>query len=150
MIKKSNRNWSQGLFYGGSVFFLTIFAAMAFDTVLSIERRGHIGISGLQPKLIQTIAKGKAVWEQNNCNGCHTLLGEGALFASELSPLYQRYDGNVEMIKAIIKNRPGNSMQGSRSMPQFNFTEQELDAVIEFLKYSAEITTAKWPPHQEG
>ncbi len=30
------------------------------------------------------VVLGKKVWEDNNCIGCHTLLGEGAYFAPEL------------------------------------------------------------------
>jgi nitric oxide reductase subunit C len=32
-------------------------------------------------------------------------------------------------------------------MPQFNFSDADLDAIAEFLKYSSEINTAGWPPN---
>jgi nitric oxide reductase subunit C len=35
-------------------------------------------------------------------------------------------------------------------MPQFNFTDEQLDAIAEFLKYSSEIDTAGWPPNIQG
>ena len=35
-------------------------------------------------------------------------------------------------------------------MPQFNFSDTDLDAIAEFLKYSSEINTAGWPPNTQG
>jgi nitric oxide reductase subunit C len=35
-------------------------------------------------------------------------------------------------------------------MPQFNFTEQQLDDLVEFLKWTSKINTEKWPPNIEG
>ena len=35
-------------------------------------------------------------------------------------------------------------------MPQFNFTDEQLDAIAEFLKYSSEINAGGWPPNIQG
>jgi nitric oxide reductase subunit C len=35
-------------------------------------------------------------------------------------------------------------------MPQFNLTDQELDDMVAFLKWTGEINTANWPPNIEG
>ena len=35
-------------------------------------------------------------------------------------------------------------------MPQFNLTDEELDQLVAFLKYTSEINTANWPPNIEG
>ncbi len=35
-------------------------------------------------------------------------------------------------------------------MPQFNLTDDELDAVAEFLKYVSEINNQDWPPNIQG
>ena len=39
---------------------------------------------------------------------------------------------------------------GRRQMPQFNLTEQQLDDMVEFLKWTGEIYTENWPPNIEG
>jgi len=77
-------------------------------------------------------------------------LGEGAYFAPELGNVYQRFGNSTEAIKAFIASRPKDGIPGRRSMPQFNFTDEELDALAEFLKYSSEINTAGWPPNIQG
>jgi nitric oxide reductase subunit C len=89
------------------------------------------------------------VWETNDCIGCHTLLGEGAYFAPELGNVYKRF-GSTDAIKAFIASRPKDGIPGRRSMPQFNLSEEQLDAVAAFLKYASEINTANWPPNIQG
>jgi nitric oxide reductase subunit C len=35
-------------------------------------------------------------------------------------------------------------------MPQFNFTDAQLDDLVAFLKWTSEINTENWPPNVEG
>ena len=98
----------------------------------------------------ETIALGKKVWEDNNSIGCHTLLGEGAYFAPELGNVYKRFGNSTEAIKGFIAGRPKEGIPGRRSMPQFNLSAEELEAVAQFLKYSSEIDTENWPPNIQG
>ena len=37
-----------------------------------------------------------------------------------------------------------------RQMPQFNLNEQQLNDLVEFLKWTGEINTEQWPPNIEG
>jgi len=123
------------------MFFFLLFLALSYDTVQAIPKQS--------PKAVMTeqVALGKRVWEVNNCIGCHTLLGEGAYFAPELGNVYQRR--GPEFIKAWIQAQPTNA-PGRRQMPQFHLSQEELDAVVAFLKYSSEINTNNWPPNIEG
>jgi nitric oxide reductase subunit C len=100
-------------------------------------------------ELGQRIAKGKELWEHNNCIGCHTLLGEGAYFAPELGNVYQRFGQSKEAIIGWIKAQP-TGVPGRRQMPQFNLSDEDLDAIAEFLKYTSGINAAKWPPNING
>ena len=133
MSETFTKAMARNIFYGGSVFFLLLFLALTFDTHTALPKRAH----------------GKKLWEENNCLGCHSLLGEGAYFAPELGNAYQRLGGK-DGIKGFIMSRPANGIPGRRSMPQFNFTPEELEAMAEFLKYVSEIDTAKWPPNIQG
>ena len=83
----------------------------------------------------------------NNCIGCHTLLGEGAYFAPELGNVYARR--GPDFIKTWMKIQPTH-VEGRRQMPQFNFSEQQLDDLVEFLRWTGGINTEKWPPNIEG
>jgi nitric oxide reductase subunit C len=144
MAQFFTKSAARNIFYGGSAFFIFLFLVLTYDTSRALPKRDN------RAAITPQVAEGKLVWERNNCIGCHTLLGEGAYFAPELGNVYVRFGGSKDAIKAFIKSRPEQGIPGRRSMPQFNLSEQELDAVVEFLKYASEIDTAKWPPNVQG
>jgi nitric oxide reductase subunit C len=142
MSQTFTKAMARNIFYGGSVFFFLLFLALTFDTSRALPGRDNRGA------ITDKVARGKQVWEHNNCIGCHTLLGEGAYFAPELGNVYKRF-GSKEAIIAWIKAQPTGA-PGRRQMPQFNLSDADLDAVAEFLKYASEINAAKWPPNING
>ncbi len=138
------KTMARNIYLGGSVFFVLVFLGLTLDTTRRMPKQDN------RHNLTEQVALGKKVWEENNCIGCHTLLGEGAYYAPELGNVYKRFGGSKEAIKGFIKSRPVEGIPGRRSMPQFNLTEEELDAIAEFLKYSSEIDTNNWPPNING
>ena len=97
----------------------------------------------------------REVWERHSCINCHTLLGEGAYFAPELGNVWVRRggvddpEGAADFIKEWMKAQP-TGVEGRRQMPQFNLTEEELDGLVEFFRWTSEIDTQNWPPNEEG
>ncbi len=142
MAQTFTKTMARNIFYGGSAFFFLLFLALTFDTSRALPDRDNRGA------ITEKVARGKQVWEHNNCIGCHTLLGEGAYFAPELGNVYKRFGGK-EGIIAWIKAQP-TGVPGRRQMPQFNLSDEDLDAIAEFLKYASEINAAKWPPNING
>ncbi|MDD5395127.1 MAG: cytochrome c [Thiothrix sp.] len=138
------KSMARNIYYGGSTFFILLFLALTLDTHQAWPARDN------HQNLTEQVAAGKRLWERNNCIGCHTLLGEGAYFAPELGNVYKRFGGSKDALKAFIRSRPVEGVPGRRSMPQFNFTDAELDEVVEFLKYTSEINTNNWPPNIQG
>ena len=135
---------ARNIFYGGSVFFALMLIALTFDTMGALPERDH------RENITEQVALGKKVWEDNNCIGCHTLMGEGAYFAPELGNVYNRFGNSKEAIIGFIQSRPADGIPGRRSMPQFNLTQEELEAVADFLKWTSEINDANWPPNIQG
>ncbi|MFO1249596.1 nitric oxide reductase, NorC subunit apoprotein [Paenacidovorax caeni] len=135
------KQMARNMFYGGTVFFALLFAALIFDSERRIPERSNAHA------ITPAVVAGKKVWETNNCIGCHTLLGEGAYFAPELGNVYKRR--GPDFIKAWMASMPSNT-PGRRQMPQFNLTEEQTNNLIEFLKWTGEINTENWPPNIEG
>lgn len=135
------KQMARNMFYGGSLFFILIFIGLIFDSERRIPQRSNA--SAITP----AVEKGKRLWETRNCIGCHTLLGEGAYFAPELGNVYKRR--GPDFIKAWIASQPTH-IEGRRQMPQFNFTDEQLNDLVEFLKWTGEINTENWPPNIEG
>ena len=144
MSQVFTKSMARNIFYGGSMFFFLLFLVLTFDTVRTLHTRDN------RDAITPVVAQGKLLWEENNCIGCHTLLGEGAYFAPELGNVYTRFGNSLDAIKGFIMSRPKDGIPGRRSMPQFNFSDEELQALAEFLKYVSEIDTAGWPPNIQG
>jgi len=138
------KSMARNIFYGGSAFFVLLFLALSFDTVGALPSRDH------RENITPQVVLGKKVWEENNCIGCHTLMGEGAYFAPELANVYNRFGNSKEAIIGFIKSRPVDGIPGRRSMPQFNLSDEELEGIAEFLKWTSEINDANWPPNIQG
>jgi len=132
---------ARNIFYGGTLFFVLLFAVLIFDTEQRIPERSNAAA------ITPAVVRGKHIWETRNCIGCHTLLGEGAYFAPELGNVYKRR--GPEFIKAWIKAQPTGA-PGRRQMPNFNLTDAQLDDMVEFLKWTNGVNTEKWPPNIEG
>jgi nitric oxide reductase subunit C len=132
---------ARNVFYGGSAFFLLLFIVLVFDSSRAIPKRSNAAA------LTPAVERGKTLWETRNCIGCHTLLGEGAYFAPELGNVIQRR--GPDFVKAWIKAQPTGA-PGRRQMPQFNFSDQQLDDLVQFLEWTGKINTENWPPNVEG
>ncbi|MGL1833016.1 c-type cytochrome [Rhodocyclaceae bacterium SMB388] len=132
---------ARNIFYGGTVFFFLLFLALTFDTMKVLPKSDNRG------ELTPGAIAGKHIWETRNCLGCHTLLGEGAYFAPELGNVYERR--GPDFIKAWMQAMPTNA-PGRRQMPQFHLTDQELNDLVEFFRYTNGINTQDWPPNIEG
>ncbi|MEH6577431.1 MAG: cytochrome c [Amphritea sp.] len=144
MNETFTKSMARNIFFGGSLFFLLVLIGLTAHSVKVLPDRDN------RQNLTPEVVLGKKVWEDNNCIGCHTLLGEGAYFAPELGNVYERFGRSKDAIKGFIMSRPVDGIPGRRSMPQFNLSEEELDAIAEFLKYNSEINTNNWPPNIQG
>jgi len=143
MSERFTKGMARNIYIGGGVFSLLLFFSLSFHTMTVLPDRDH------RQNITPQVALGKKVWEDNDCIGCHTLLGEGAYFAPELGNVFKRF-GSTDAIKAFIASRPKDGIPGRRSMPQFNLSDEELTAVAEFLKYVSGIKTNNWPPSPQG
>ena len=144
MSERFNKGTARNIYVGGGVFSLLLFFSLTFHTMGELPARDH------RANITPQVALGKKVWEDNDCIGCHTLLGEGAYFAPELGNVYERFGNSTEAIALFIRTRPADGVPGRRSMPQFNLSDEELNAVAEFLKWTSEIDNNDWPPNIEG
>ncbi|MDI4634129.1 cytochrome c [Pelomonas sp. V22] len=141
MARGFTSQMARNIFYGGSLFFVLLFAVLILDTEKKIPARSKAA------EITPAVVRGKHIWETRNCIGCHTLLGEGAYFAPELGNVYKRR--GPDFIKAWMQAQPTGA-PGRRQMPQFHLNEQQLDDLVQFLKWTNGVDTEQWPPNIEG
>ncbi len=141
MARGFTSQMARNIFYGGSLFFVLLFAVLILDTEKKIPERSKAA------EITPAVVRGKHIWETRNCIGCHTLLGEGAYFAPELGNVYKRR--GPDFIKAWMQAQPTGA-PGRRQMPQFHLNEQQLEDLVQFLKWTNGVDTEQWPPNIEG
>ncbi|MFD2228990.1 c-type cytochrome [Alkalimarinus sediminis] len=148
MAERFTKSMARNIYLGGSTFFILLFLGLTFDTMQAMPERDN------RENLTESVANGKLLWEENNCLGCHSLLGEGAYFAPELGNVFERRGmGNEEAFVGYFKawmNAMPTNVPGRRQMPQFNLTDQELEDLAAFFIYVNGINTNDWPPNVEG
>jgi len=150
MIESLSRNAARNIFFGGSLFFFAIFIGLTAHSHFYI-----VNESTDKEGLTASVARGKHVWEEHSCINCHTLLGEGAYFAPELGNVWKRYGGEQSpegarmALKTWIRMQP-TGIEGRRQMPAFDISDEDLDALIDFLEWTSRIDTQGWPPTIAG
>jgi nitric oxide reductase subunit C len=134
MLSKSQ---ARAFFLGGTFIFSAVFIILTVDTVRQTGARTN------SENLTETVLKGKLIWENNNCMGCHTLLGEGGYYAPDLTNVVDKRGS--EWIKIFLDD-PEAMFPGERKMVKYKFTEEEKTQIIDFLAWVGKIDTNGWPP----
>jgi len=132
-----SKKQARAFFLGGTlVTFLVFILLTVYSLSASNDQTNH-------ENLTDSVVRGKEIWESNNCMGCHTLLGEGAYYAPELTKVVDRlnlkYDGNgEEVIKSILMSE-GPWQPNGRKMVAYGMTEQEATDVVAFFNWIGQI-----------
>jgi nitric oxide reductase subunit C len=94
---------------------------------------------------------GKLTTQAKNCMNCHTLLGNGAYYAPDLTKAWlDTYWGTKEVreeqMVEFIKD-PSDKLHNNegRRMPKLGITDEEARGVVAFLKWMSSIDTNGFP-----
>jgi len=148
MSERITKNMARNIYFGGGIFAILVFAGLTVDTVQRVPKLSNAD------KITESVARGKNLWEVNNCVGCHTIMGEGAYYAPELANVYNRRGGTNEVaFKAYLNgwmaSQPLNEPD-RRKMPQFHLSEEQVNDLADFLIWTSNIDDNEWPPNIEG
>lgn len=148
MTERITKSMAKNIYYGGGTFALLIFIALTFDTVHQIPERSN------EVNMTESVVAGKKLWENNNCVGCHTLVGEGAYYAPELMNVFQRRGAADEgafksYMQGWMAAQPMDTPD-RRKMPQFHLSDDEVNNLSDFLIWTSKINANEWPPTIEG
>ncbi len=98
------------------------------------------------------VTLGKLTVQAKNCMNCHTLLGNGAYYAPDLTkawldPGWVSEDVREELMLAFLQDPAANARTfgTGRRMPDLGITEEEARGVIAFLKWMSSIDTNGFP-----
>lgn len=97
------------------------------------------------------VTRGKLTLQAKNCVNCHTLLGNGAYYAPDLTkawldPYWGDSESREQTMVDFIKD-PTDKLHNTlgRRMPRLGVTDDEARALVAFLKWMSAIDTNGFP-----
>lgn len=134
MLSKSQ---AKTFFLVGTVICSAVFIGLTVDTFSKLPAQTN------QAEMNDSVIRGKHLFDRNNCMGCHTILGEGAYYAPELTKVFERR--GEAFIKAMLKD-PQSMYPNDRKMTNYKFTDAEIDDLTNFLKWIGTLDLNGFPP----
>lgn len=133
MLSKSQ---AKMFFLAGTLICSLIFGGLTVDTIRQTPARS--GEASMTAQVVQ----GRELWTTSNCMGCHTILGEGAYYAPELTKVVERRGKG--WIREFIKS-PATFFPGRRQMVQYGFDDAQIESLVAYLEWIGNVDTNGFP-----
>jgi len=135
MLSKSQ---ARLFFIGGTLLFSVLFLFLTVDTVRQVPDRTNA------ENITKEVVHGRELWDSNNCMGCHTLFGEGAYYAPELTQVVnKKFSGNQMALAGWLMAY--RNVEGRRKMVEFNFSFEEASSLAAFLEWAGKVDLNGFP-----
>lgn len=136
MNKRQSRSFAIACVALGGALFL----GMTLDSHAQFGKLSHA--ENITPQ----VTLGNKVWHDNNCINCHTLFGEGAYYAPDLTKI-TKLRGEA-YLKAYIRDPSKfyDEQKHRRLMPKQDLSDVEISALIAFLDWVSNVDNQGWPP----
>ena len=110
----------------GNILTITIMVIVfiGYNVILYTQKTSY----STAPLMSAEAMKGEILWQENNCTACHQLYGLGGYLGPDLTNITSRPGKGREYAKAFFNS-------GVKSMPKFEFTDDEKDALASFLEH---------------
>ena len=136
MNKKQTRLFA----LGSSVLAAVVFIGMTIDSHRQFGKLTHA------ENITPAVLRGKDVWHKNNCINCHTVFGEGAYYAPDLTKI-TKHRGEA-YLKAYLRDPSKfyDETRHRRLMPKQDLSETDITDLIAFLDWISNVDNQGWPP----
>jgi nitric oxide reductase subunit C len=136
MNKKQTRLFA----LGSSLLAAVVFIGMTIDS------HRQFGKLTNADKITPAVSRGKDVWHKNNCINCHTLFGEGAYYAPDLTKI-TKHRGEA-YLTAYMRDPSKfyDETRHRRLMPKQDLSETDISDLIAFLDWISNVDNQGWPP----
>jgi nitric oxide reductase subunit C len=127
-------------------FFVSTLLSVLVFTILTIDSHRQFPKLTNSAAIDERVVAGHKAWHRRNCINCHTLLGEGAYYAPDLTQITSQR--GAPYLREFLKDPAKfySEARDGRLMPNLNLGDQEIDDVIAFLGWVSRIDTQGWPP----
>lgn len=116
------------------------FIGMTIDTHRQVPTLTH------SENITDAVRAGQDVWHKYNCVNCHTLFGEGAYYAPDLTKIAQLR--GEQYLQAYMRDPSQfyDEQRHRRLMPKQNLSDGEIKNLIAFLDWVSKVDNQNWPP----
>jgi nitric oxide reductase subunit C len=123
----------------------TAVATLAFLGLTIDSHRQFPKLTNAQ-NITPAVTHGKEVWHKNNCINCHTLFGEGAYYAPDLTKIAQQR--GAQYLQAYLRDPSKfyDEQRHRRLMPKQDMSEAEIADLVAFLDWVSKVDNQGWPP----
>jgi nitric oxide reductase subunit C len=134
------KGWKEKSLWVGTLLCSVAFVVMTVDSLHRMAARTH------DDQISPEVVAGKRLWQHYDCNDCHTILGIGGYYAPDVTKAYAvRGDA---WLRQFLKD-PEAMFPNQRQMPNFRLSDQQIGALVAYLKWVSEVDTNDWPPSPE-
>lgn len=120
-------------------------SALAF-LGLTLDSHRQFGRLTNAENITPAVLHGKDVWHKFNCINCHTLFGEGAYYAPDLTKIAQHRGEAYLQAYMRDPSRFYDENRHRRLMPKQNLRDDEITDLIAFLDWVSKVDNQGWPP----
>ena len=131
MNKKQTRLFA----IGSSLLAVLVFLGMTIDS------HRQFGKLTNADKITPAVARGKDVWHKNNCINCHTVFGEGAYYAPDLTKITKLRGEAYLTAYMRDPSKFYDETRHRRLMPKQNLSETDITDLIAFLDWISNVDT---------
>lgn len=123
----------------------TALAAAAFIG-MTIDSHRQFGKLTNADQITAQVKRGQEVWHENNCINCHTLFGEGAYYAPDLTKITQHRGEAYLQAYMRDPSKFYDETRHRRLMPKQDISDSDITSLIAFLDWVSKVDNAGWPP----
>ena len=127
MLSKSQ---ARAFFLGGTLVTFLIFIGLTIYSFMPRNDQTNYG------KITKEVVRGKEIWEENNCMGCHSIMGEGGYYAPELTKVLERRGEGY--VKAVLMSPVPWAPKG-RKMVAYKMSEADANAMVAYFEWISKI-----------
>lgn len=123
----------------------TALASLLF-LVLTVDSHRQFPTLTNSENITEEVIRGQNVWHDYNCINCHTIFGEGAYYAPDLTKITQLR--GTPYLTAFMKDPSQfyDEDRHRRLMPNLGMSDQEISDVIAFMDWVSKVDNQGWPP----
>ena len=125
---------------GSSLLAALVFVGLTLDSHRQFDKLTNA------KNITPAVTRGKDVWHKNNCINCHTLFGEGAYYAPDLTKITQHRGEAYLTAYLQDPSKFYDENRHRRLMPKQDLSPTDISDLIAFMDWVSKVDNQGWPP----